>query len=52
MTAYGTTSVIFNNNKIKDLGFHLLYPDFRSGWANTMEWYKAHRWVPRPEEMA
>ena len=52
MTAYGTTSVIFNNNKIKELGFNFLYPDFRSGWVNTLEWYKDHRWVPRPDEMA
>ena len=51
MTAYGTLSVIFNNSKLKSLGFDYRYPDFRTGWADTLAWYKANRWVPTPESM-
>ncbi|RME57030.1 MAG: hypothetical protein D6795_00225, partial [Deltaproteobacteria bacterium] len=37
---------IFDNAKIKGTGFSLKYPDFRSGWLDTLRWYERAGWLP------
>lgn len=38
-------SFIFDNSKLKNLGFQFLYPDARPGIKETMEWYKKEGWM-------
>ncbi len=39
----------FSNDKIKALGYELLYPDMKSGLVETIDWYKAHGHLDRKE---
>lgn len=43
---FGTRDVIFDNSKLKSLGFSYLYPRFEDGWKETYQWYKENRWIP------
>lgn len=36
----------FSNRKIKQLGFKLRYPDFASGWRETIRWMRREKWLP------
>ncbi|TXT59471.1 MAG: putative Nucleoside-diphosphate-sugar epimerase [Promethearchaeota archaeon] len=47
MVGYLTHQYYFSNKKLKDLGFHFLYNDFRKGIYETITWYKTHRWLPK-----
>lgn len=38
-------SFVFDNNKLKNLGFQFTYPDARAGVKDTVEWYKKEGWV-------
>ncbi len=38
--------VRFSNRKIKKLGFKLRYPDFKSGWEDTVRWMRDAKWLP------
>jgi hypothetical protein len=37
---------IFDNTKIKSLGFKLKYPKFADGWKETIDWYEKNNWIP------
>jgi len=43
---YGLGDYVFDNRRIKDLGFELEYPGFRTGWLETIDWYRENRWIP------
>lgn len=38
-------SFIFDNTKLKNLGFQFVYPDVRSGIQETVAWYKEAGWM-------
>jgi len=42
---YMIRDTIFDNSRLKSLGFQYTYPDFRAGWENTLSWYRAQRWL-------
>lgn len=37
---------IFDNTKIKSLGFKLKYPKFIDGWKHAISWYENNNWIP------
>ncbi len=37
----------FDNRKIKRLGFKLRFPDFASGWQDTIAWMREAGWLPQ-----
>ena len=37
--------VLFDNSKLKDLGFEFTYPDARDGIRDTLRWYHDHGWI-------
>lgn len=43
---YLTRDTVFDNSRLKALGFAYLFPDFRSGWDDTLRWHRANRWLP------
>lgn len=36
---------VYSNDKLKQLGFELLYPDAREGIAETIAWYREQGWL-------
>lgn len=45
---FAVRDMLFDNNKLKSLGFTYRYPDFEQGWKETYEWYVKQGWVPPP----
>lgn len=43
---FAIQDMIFDNRRLKELGFKYRYPSFEEGWRRTQEWYTEHRWVP------
>lgn len=43
---YLVEDMIFDNSKIKHLGFKFKYSDFGSAWNATMDWYRKNEWIP------
>ena len=43
---YITGDFVFDNSKLKKLGFEYIYGDLESGWRHTLEWYRDNRWIP------
>jgi nucleoside-diphosphate-sugar epimerase len=43
---YITGDFVFDNSRLKKLGFEYIYGDLESGWRNTIEWYQDNRWIP------
>jgi nucleoside-diphosphate-sugar epimerase len=37
---------VFDNGKIKQLGYRLRYPNFDRGYEQTVAWYREHKWLP------
>ncbi len=35
----------FSNQKLKDLGYKLRYPDARIGLQECVRWYEEHGWL-------
>ena len=46
MLDFVTTDVIFANDKIKNAGLTLRYPDFQSGWRQSVGWFQSNGWLP------
>ena len=46
LLSYGLGDHAFDNSKLKALGYELEYPDFKQGFAESLEWYRQHRWLP------
>ena len=46
MAGYITHQYYFSNQKIKDLGFHFEYADYRTGTYYTIKWYMDNGWLP------
>ncbi len=44
---YSRQDMIFSNQRLKKLGFKFNYPDFRTGIAETVQWYKDNGWLVR-----
>jgi nucleoside-diphosphate-sugar epimerase len=44
--AFGVEDMMFDNARLKALGFQYRYPTFEEGWTATQAWYSANRWVP------
>ena len=47
---FGINEAVYSNRKLKDKGFVFTFPDFESGWKNTIEWYQENRWMPELSE--
>jgi nucleoside-diphosphate-sugar epimerase len=45
MAGYTTHQYIFSNQKIKDLGFKLKFPDYKRATKDTVEWYIKNKWL-------
>ena len=43
---YATQQVVFDNSKLKRLGFTLKYRSLREGYPSVLRWFQANRWVP------
>lgn len=43
---YATRAVVFDNSKLKRLGFTLKYKSLREGYPEVLRWFQANRWVP------
>ncbi len=43
---YAFGDFVFDNSKLKALGFRYRYPDFESGWSQALAWYCDNRWIP------
>jgi len=43
---YAASDSIFDNAKLKRLGFEFKYPSFREGYREVLRWYQENRWVP------
>ncbi len=43
---YVTHDTVFDGSKLVGLGFEYRYPDFSSGWEDTVRWYVDHGWLP------
>jgi nucleoside-diphosphate-sugar epimerase len=43
---FAVRDVIFDNRKLKSLGFRYRYPRFEEGWAATIAWYRENGWIP------
>jgi len=37
---------VYDNTKLKQLGYQFRYPHFESGIAQTMDWYRKAQWLP------
>ncbi|GIW22969.1 MAG: hypothetical protein KatS3mg068_1976 [Candidatus Sericytochromatia bacterium] len=42
---------IFDNTKIKSLGFELKYPKFIDGWKQAINWYEDNKWIPNHKDV-
>lgn len=42
---------IYDNSKLKNLGFTYKYPDPRKGFSDAIKWYQKNKWLPRIEKM-
>jgi len=42
---YANQHMMFDNSKIKKLGFSFNYPTFRDAWNDTLTWYRTHNWT-------
>ena len=51
--SYATIEVVFDNTKIKRLGFELKYRSLADGYPEVLRWFQERRWVPtyRPGEV-
>lgn len=43
---FAVRDMIFDNSRLKSLGFQYLHNSFKEGWRKTYEWYRQNRWVP------
>jgi nucleoside-diphosphate-sugar epimerase len=43
---YMSGDFIFDNSKLKKLGFEYRYPELESGWRHTLQWYRDNAWIP------
>lgn len=41
---------VYDNSKLKSLGFSLKYPDPFEGFHESIQWYQKFKWLPRVEE--
>lgn len=46
-TPYLAGDVVFDSSRLKATGFKFSFPTFREGWAQTVQWYQDHSWLPR-----
>lgn len=44
--AYMLGDFVFDNSKLKKLGFEYCFPDLESGWRHTLAWYRDNQWIP------
>lgn len=45
---YLTGDTIFDSSALLATGFEFKFPDFASGWADTVAWYRKQGWLPAP----
>jgi len=43
---FAVKDMVFDNTKLKQLGFQYKFPNFKEGWKHTYAWYKENRWIP------
>ena len=46
ITTFGRADYIFDNTKLKSLGYQLRFPDFKEGWRQSVRWYVENEWIP------
>jgi UDP-glucose 4-epimerase len=51
ITTFGRADYIFDNSKLKALGYQLRYPDFEEGWRESVRWYMENDWIPEYEQI-
>ncbi len=44
--SYGMSDNVFDNTKLKNIGYALRYPNFDRGFQRTVDWYKENKWLP------
>jgi nucleoside-diphosphate-sugar epimerase len=49
---YATADWIFDASRLAATGFRLEFPDPAAGWADTLQWYRSHGWVPGHQQAA
>jgi len=49
---YAFGDFVFDNSKLKALGFSYRYPDFESGWGQALAWCCENRWIPSAAQQA
>ena len=45
---YASGNFVFDNSKLKAMGFDYRYPDYESGCRQALAWYYENRWLPEP----
>ncbi len=45
---FAVADMVFDNRRLKELGFTYRYPSFEEGWFATQKWYEENGWVPAP----
>lgn len=43
---YASGDHIYDNSKIRNLGYELAFPEFDKGYLETINWMKQNQWVP------
>jgi len=43
---FAVKDMVFENSKLKKLGFQYKFKTFKEGWQDTYAWYKENRWIP------
>jgi 2-alkyl-3-oxoalkanoate reductase len=46
MLDFVTADYVFDNRKLKGLGFELEHPTFAPSWKATIQWFQQNRWIP------
>lgn len=45
-TSFGRGDYVFDNSRIKALGYQLRHPDLKTGWTQSARWYMENGWIP------
>lgn len=46
ITTFGRADYVFDNAKLKALGYRLRFPDLKEGWRQSVRWYVENEWIP------
>jgi len=46
VTTFGRADYVFDNSKLKALGYRLRFPELKEGWGQSVRWYVENEWIP------